>query len=137
VTTQAQRDYNVRAVRAFARRLRGMTASELPALPYHREGLWWREFVLSALPAGKLQLLDLDTFEALLMGEARCAAGAGYRRSPELLAWLYRWAHGPDAVRVFAREAIERGEMPDTHALWLLLHPEMMPADFPCFVEIR
>lgn len=128
---QEMRDARVRAVRAEVERLRGLDASELPALTYHKEGLWWRDFVLET------GTCDVATFEALLVSEALTAARVGLVRSPELLAWIYRWRYGCECLRNFVGEAQGRGEMPDAHTVWLLLHPSAMPGDFPMFREVR
>jgi hypothetical protein len=127
VTTQAQRDYNVRAVRAFARRLRGLAAGDLPPIPYCHDW-WWRDFVLETPP---------DRFWSRLALHSKARAGRGLLRSPELVATMYRWQYPTDALRMFVGEALGRGEMPDAHALWLLLHPEQIPLDFPMYLEAR
>jgi hypothetical protein len=132
MTTQALRDYNVRAVRAFARRLRGMTADELPALDYCRDW-WWRAALLEMLPAGRLTDADVQRLLHTLTSHALTRSRAGLWRSPELTATIYRLQYGGDAIRMFVGEALGRGEMPQQHALWLLLHPEQMPKDFPMY----
>jgi hypothetical protein len=132
VTTQAQRDYNVRAVRAFARRLRGLAAGDLPPIPYCHDW-WWRDFVPEVLPAGKLTDGDVQFLLHMLTPHALARAASGLWRSPELTATIYRLQYGGDAIRMFVGEALGRGEMPQQHALWLLLHPEQMPKDFPMY----
>jgi hypothetical protein len=132
MTIQAQRDYNPQAVRAYARRLRGMTAGELPPIPYCHDW-WWRETLLEMLPAGRLTDGDVQRLLHALTDHALVRSRAGLWRSPELWATIYRLQYGGDAIRMFVGEALGRGEMPQQHALWLLLHPEQMPSDFPMY----
>jgi hypothetical protein len=130
----AWQTFKAQALRREVRRLRGLAAGDLPPIPYCHDW-WWRDFVPEVLPAGKLTDGDVQFLLHMLTPHALARAAVGLWRSPELWATIYRLQYGGDAIRMFVGEALGRGEMPQQHALWLLLHPEQMPMDFPLYVR--